>query len=54
MALAAVPRRSENRGEGERGVGVAFAGVAFRPGGWLYADDDGIVVTTSEVGRMHT
>jgi regulator of ribonuclease activity A len=43
-ALHAVPRRSARAGAGERGVPVAFAGVTFTPGAWLYADRDGIVV----------
>jgi regulator of ribonuclease activity A len=43
-ALQAVPRRSARAGAGERGVPVAFAGVTFAPGAWLYADRDGIVV----------
>ena len=43
-ALHAVPRRSARAGAGERGVPVAFAGITFTPGAWLYADRDGIVV----------
>ena len=43
-ALHAVPRRSAKAGAGERGIPVAFAGVTFAPGAWLYADRDGIVV----------
>jgi regulator of ribonuclease activity A len=43
-ALDAVPRRSAKVGAGERGTSVAFAGVTFAPGAWLYADRDGIVV----------
>jgi len=44
MALAARPNRSNKNGFGELEVPVFFAGVAFNPGAWLYADDDGIVV----------
>lgn len=43
-ALAAMPRRSDRRGEGHRDVGVRFAGAAFNPGDWVYVDHDGIVV----------
>jgi regulator of ribonuclease activity A len=43
-ALAAHPTRSEKRGEGERDLEVTFGDVTFRPGAWLYADSDGIVV----------
>ena len=44
-ALALMPQRSAKRGEGERDVPVTIQGVAVRPGFWLYADEDGIVVS---------
>lgn len=43
-ALATNPRKSLKKGEGDLDVAVAFAGVTFRPGAWLYADEDGILV----------
>jgi regulator of ribonuclease activity A len=45
-ALAAHPRKSEkglHSAQADRAV--AFAGVTFRAGAWLYADADGIVVS---------
>jgi regulator of ribonuclease activity A len=44
-ALAAHPKKSVKKGAGERDVPVTFAGVTFRPGEWLYADEDGILVS---------
>lgn len=44
-ALALMPHRSTKRNEGERDVPVVVQGVQVRPGFWLYADDDGIVVS---------
>jgi regulator of ribonuclease activity A len=44
-ALGTMPLRSEKRGEGERDVPVRFAGVTFRPGDFVYADEDGIVLS---------
>jgi regulator of ribonuclease activity A len=44
MALAANPTRPKKKGFGERGIPVAFGGVKFTPGEWLYADEDGILV----------
>jgi regulator of ribonuclease activity A len=44
-ALGTMPLRSEKRGEGARDVPVRFAGVTFRPGDHVYADEDGIVVS---------
>ncbi len=43
-ALAAMPLPTEKRGEGQRDVPVQIQGVWVRPGDWLYADEDGMVV----------
>jgi regulator of ribonuclease activity A len=43
-ALGSNPRKSAKDGLGEAGIPVEFGGVRFRPGGWLYSDEDGIVV----------
>jgi regulator of ribonuclease activity A len=48
-ALGTMPLRSEKRGEGERDVPVRFAGVTFRPGDWVYVDEDGVVVSHGPV-----
>lgn len=44
-ALALHPRRSVKRGSGERDVPVTFLGVTTRPGDWIYADVDGVLVS---------
>ena len=43
-ALASMPLPTEKRQEGQRDVAVQIQGVWIRPGDWLYADEDGIVV----------
>ena len=43
-ALALMPLPTEKRNEGQRDVPVQVQGVWVRPGEWLYADADGIVV----------
>jgi regulator of ribonuclease activity A len=43
-ALAMHPLKTDKRGEGQRDIAVRFAGVVFRPGDWLYADQDGVIV----------
>jgi regulator of ribonuclease activity A len=48
-ALGTSPMKSAKTGAGERSVAVTFAGVTFRPGEWLYADADGIVVADGEL-----
>ena len=46
-ALAACPTRPGQAGTGERDVVVEFAGVTFTPGEWLYADENGIIVSAT-------
>ncbi len=43
-ALALIPLPTDRRNEGQRDVPVQVQGVRVRPGDWLYADADGIVV----------
>ena len=43
-ALAPMPLPTEKRNEGQRDVPVLIQGVPVRPGDWLCADADGIVV----------
>lgn len=43
-ALMTHPLKSVKKGIGDRGVPVTFAGITIRPGDYLYADHDGIVV----------
>jgi regulator of ribonuclease activity A len=45
-ALAAMPMPTEKRNQGEADVAVQMQGVWVRPGDWLYADEDGIVVAS--------
>ncbi|WP_438021584.1 hypothetical protein WMF18_30860 [Sorangium sp. So ce315] len=42
-ALATHPRKSGKKGAGDRDVPVTFAGVTYVPGGFVYADHDGIL-----------
>jgi regulator of ribonuclease activity A len=46
-ALALMPLRSVKRGEGQRDIPIEMQGVPVRPGDWLYADEDGIVVSAT-------
>lgn len=48
-ALAAMPLPTEKRQQGQRDVAVQIQGVWVRPGDWLYADEDGIVVMPEPV-----
>ena len=46
-ALNRVPLKTDRKGVGETNLPVSFAGVTFNPGDYLYADNNGIVVSTS-------
>lgn len=45
LALALIPRKTEKRGLGERGIPVALPGAPIQPGDWIYADRDGVLVS---------
>lgn len=49
QALAAIPLKTERKGIGELNVPVTFGGVTFRPGEYVYADDNGVVVSAREL-----
>jgi regulator of ribonuclease activity A len=49
-ALNCHPVKTEKRGEGQLNTAVSFAGVHFRPGYYLYADANGVVVTDTKLG----
>lgn len=44
LALGHVPMPTERRQQGQADVAVQLQGVWLRPGDWLYADADGVVV----------
>jgi regulator of ribonuclease activity A len=46
QALASHPMKTEKRGLGDVDVPVTFAGLCFVPGNWLYADANGVVVSS--------
>ena len=49
-ALAPHPMPTEKRNEGQSGVAVQVQGVWVRPGDWLYADQDGMVLSACALG----
>uniref|UniRef100_A0ACD5VM74 Uncharacterized protein n=1 Tax=Avena sativa TaxID=4498 RepID=A0ACD5VM74_AVESA len=48
-ALGSHPMKSSKKGVGERHVPVTIAGTRICGGEWLYADADGILVSTTEL-----
>lgn len=48
-ALATHPQRSFKKGVGDRDIGVSIAGTTVRPGNWIYADEDGVLVAAEKL-----
>ncbi|PTX60268.1 regulator of ribonuclease activity A [Melghirimyces profundicolus] len=48
LALAPMPLKSRKEGKGEREVPVEFGGVRWEPGHYVYADEDGVVISPRE------
>ncbi len=48
-ALNTNPRKSIKKGIGERDVSVSFADVIISPGDYIYADEDGVVISAERL-----
>ncbi len=47
QALNTIPLKTDKRGIGDLNVPVTFGGVTFTPGEYVYADNNGVVVSDS-------
>ena len=45
-ALNTHPQKTVKKGIGDRNLALTFGGVTFHPGEYLYADEDGVLVST--------
>lgn len=45
QALRTIPIKSNRQGRGDLNVSVTFGGVTFHPGEYLYADNNGVIVS---------
>lgn len=45
QALGTHPMKTDKKGIGEKNLAVTFGGVTFRPGEFLYADNNGVIVS---------
>ncbi len=46
-ALNTHPLKTVKKNIGERDIPVTFGGITLKPGEWLCADDDGVIVSTT-------
>ena len=51
QALASHPKKTEKRGLGDLNIPVTFGGVTFVPGQFVYADNNGVIIS-SEILEM--
>ncbi|CAE8686388.1 unnamed protein product [Polarella glacialis] len=52
LAIGTTPRKTDRKDLGDVDVEVSFGSVSFKPGAWLYADEDGVVVADSELSKL--
>ncbi len=50
-ALSTCPRRSGRQRLGDKDIDLHFAGIHIRPGDYIFADDDGIVVSGRDLSQ---
>ena len=49
QALGTKPVRSEKKNQGEVGVDISFGGLTFQPGDYVYADNNGLLLSKEEL-----
>ncbi len=49
QALGTYPIKSEKRGLGELGIEISFGGLTFIPGQYIYADNNGLLLSEIEL-----
>ena len=47
QALATIPLKSNRKGVGELNITITFGGVVFKPGEYVYADNNGVIVSAN-------
>lgn len=51
QALASIPLKTDKRGIGDLNVELTFGGVTFIPGEYVYADNNGVVVSSKSLTK---
>ncbi|WNS76329.1 ribonuclease E activity regulator RraA [Bacillus sp. DTU_2020_1000418_1_SI_GHA_SEK_038] len=49
LALGTNPLRSKKDGKGEKDIIVTFGGIDWNPGDYIYADEDGVVISSKKL-----
>ncbi|PAE24864.1 ribonuclease E activity regulator RraA [Bacillus sp. 7894-2] len=46
LALGSNPLKSRKEGKGDRSIPITFGGIDWKPGEYVYADEDGVIVSS--------
>ena len=49
QALGTMPVRSQKKNQGQLGVDITFGGLTFSRGDFIYADNNGLLLSKSEL-----
>ncbi|NIP30464.1 MAG: putative 4-hydroxy-4-methyl-2-oxoglutarate aldolase [Candidatus Dadabacteria bacterium] len=49
QALGTIPLKTEKKGIGDMNIPLGFGGVTFNPGEYIYADNNGIIVSSKQL-----
>jgi len=49
QALGTVPIKSEKKNQGTLGDEISFGGLTFKPGNYIYADNNGLLLSDTEL-----
>ena len=49
QALGTMPIRSEKKNQGQIGVDISFGGLTFSSGDYVYADNNGLLLSKKEL-----
>ncbi len=49
QAIASIPKKSVRKNRGDLNIDVDFGGVLFKPGAFLYADNNGVLVSPNNL-----
>lgn len=49
QALGTIPLKTEKRGLGDKNIALRFAGCDIKPGDFLYADNNGIIISAKKL-----
>ena len=49
QAIGSIPLKTQKKGMGELNVSLTFGGVTIRPGEYVYADNNGVIVSAKEL-----